>query len=63
VLVPLGHDTQGEGLGLGHRLVFRCPIGEHTWKLRHLGEPAAIVFPFTFKREIHVSIPFSFSLA
>ena len=49
----LGQGSQRQHLGLGHGLGGCCTVSENTGQLRNLSQPAAIVFAFDFKRQLH----------
>lgn len=55
VLEAIGQNSEGEGLGVGNRLVARGAVGENALEIGDLGDPAAIVFAIEFEGEMHVS--------
>ena len=46
-------DAKRQGLNMSHSFVPALPIGHHTWKLRNLGEPAAVVLAVNLDLEMH----------
>ena len=48
---------QGEGLGLGDRLLAALPVRQYAWKLRNLGNPATIVLAINLNGKTHQDPP------
>ena len=52
----LRQDTKRKHLGFGHGFIGRCAIGERTWHLSNLGQPAPVAFALTLEIEFHARL-------
>ena len=55
MLEAFGDHPQGQSLHFGHGFGAVVPVAEHARQGRHLGKPAATVFPLKLDREGHES--------
>lgn len=53
MLEAFGDHPQGQGLHFSHSFAAVGSVAEHAWQGRHLGEPAAVVFPLKLDGEGH----------
>jgi hypothetical protein len=51
VLQPVGHDSEGQGLDMGSRLIFGGTVGQHPGHLDDFCDPAPVVLALEFHPE------------
>ena len=53
VLETIGEDAKRESFRAGNGLIARLAIRENAGKVRHLGDPPAVLFALSLNREMH----------
>jgi hypothetical protein len=53
MLEAVSQDAKRKGLDVRDRIVPTGSAGQHTWKVRNLGDPTPIVLPVQLDLEVH----------